>query len=1011
MTFRTAPAGTEWQDQNALGMGKVPPHATIRRDPKFNVSLDGPWKFHWVRTPDQRPQGFEAPGYDVAGWKNIPVPSNWQCQGYGTPIYTNQPYPFKKDPPRVMGEPPADWTAYKDRNPVGSYRREFTVPEAFAGRQTFLTFDGVDSFFYLWLNGTYVGYSKDSRTPAEFNVTEFVRPGTNSIAVEVYQYSDGSYLEDQDFFRLSGIFRSVRLWSVPGVHLRDVFIKTVLDKDYRNAELKVETTIRNLDGTPQTFRVEARLLDAKGKEVTSFSGVGDVTAGESTTEHLVAKVAHPRKWTAETPDLYTLNLTLLDEGGKVLEATSFKVGFRTSEIKDGVLTSNGQYVYIRGVDRHEHEPDTGHTVTRDNMVRDILLMKQNNINTVRTSHYPDVPEWYDLCDEYGLYLIAEANIESHGMGYEAESLAKDPSWQAAHLDRMRNSIERDKNHASVIIWSMGNEAGDGVNLEACYDWIHSRDTSRPVHYERAEQRRDTDIFCPMYPELQHMEDYARSNPTRPLIMCEYVIANGNAGGDMADYWEMIERHRSLQGGSIWQWADHGLNKPTPDGRGTFFAYGGDFGDKPNDLAFAMNGVVLADRTPKPELTEVKKVYQPVTVDPVDLAFGRVRVKNKHAFRTLGYLRGEWVVEVNGVKTQSGQLDRLETAPGEFADLTLPLKAPKLPPGGEAWLTVTFTLAAAEPWGPKGHVIAWDQFRLPVEAPAVIIKPPTGELKLTETDETLAVSGKGFTATFSKVAGALSGLKYGKDDLLAGPLMPNFRRSPTDPDVANKMPERTMEWTEASRSRVVAGLAAKRAGKSAVEVAVDYKLPAGTSTCRVVYTMDASGRVSVDFTLTPAGVTAEIPRVGMNALIPGALNRFRWYGRGAHENYWDRKAGAPVGLWELPLDQMIYPFGPPQENGNRTDVRWFEARSKKGGLKVTGAGLICFSAWPYTLDDLDDAKHDFELPRRKDLTLNIDLQQMGLGGDNCWGAKPHPKYTLYPTHPFTYSFVLQPTNTD
>ncbi len=1006
MTAPAAPTGREWEDQHALGLRKEAPHATIARDPAFVLPLDGPWKFHWVRTPEERPAGFEAPAFDASGWKEIPVPSNWQCQGYGTPIYTNQPYPFRKDPPRVMGEPPADWTAYRDRNPVGSYRRTFDLPAAFAGRQAYLTFDGVDSFFYLWINGAYVGYSKDSRTPAEFNVTEFLRPGENLVAVEVYQYSDGSYLEDQDFFRLSGIYRSVRLWSAPAVHLRDVFIRTDLDAAYQDADLRVEAAVRNTGGTPLGFRLEARLLDAGGREVTSFAGVGDAAAGEVTTEHLTARVKRPRLWSAETPVLYTLALVLRDDEGGRLEQVSFRVGFRKSEIRDGVLLVNGRYVTIKGVDRHEHEPDTGHTVTRANMVRDIELMKRNNINTVRTSHYPDVPEWYDLCDAYGLYLIAEANIESHGMGYEAESLAKDPSWQAAHLDRMKNSVERDKNHPSVIIWSMGNEAGDGVNFEACYAWIHSRDASRPVHYERAELRGDTDIFCPMYPELRHMEAYARSNPSRPLIMCEYVIANGNAGGDLADYWELIERHRALQGGSIWQWADHGLHKPRPDGKGTFFAYGGDFGDKPNDLAFAMNGVVQADRTPKPELTEVKKVYQEVAVEPVDLAEGRIRVRNTYVFRTLAFLRGEWKVEVDGAVVQRGVLAKLDTPPGGSDEVILPLRRPKLRPGGEAWLTVSFALAAAEPWAPKGHPLAWDQFRMPWDAPPRVAVVSLKPVRFEETDDTLVVRGTGFAAAFDKRLGALEEFTAGRTALVGGPLLPNFWRAPTDPDAANGLPERAKAWRTASRERTLAGFAARRLDGGGVLVQADYALPAGTSTCRVAYTVRGDGRIEVAFTLTPSGVEAEIPRVGLSTRIPAALAAFRWFGRGPHENYWDRKAGAPVGLWTRGIGEMTFPFGPPQENGNRTDVRWFEATGKGGGgLRVDGAEPICFSAWPYTQDDLEAAKHDHELPHREAITLNIDLQQMGLGGDNCWGARPHARYTLRPDRPYAFRFIL------
>ena len=575
-----ASAAEDWQNEQVIGRNKEPGRATSFPFPDrqsaldsdcarpWFLSLDGDWKFHWSPDPQSRPAGFYQPDFDVTGWDEIPVPGNWQMHGYGVPLYVNIKYPFHKDPPRVMGEPPEDFTSYKHRNPVGSYRRTFTVPADWKGRQVFLQFDGVDSAFYLWINGQQVGYSQGSRTPALFNVTGSLRDGENVLAVEVYRYSDGSYLEDQDFWRLSGIFRPVYLWSTADLAIRDFFVRTDLDDDYRDATMQVDVEIANSSQTPRACTIEVSLLDGDG-QVVAETVVGNLTADAGTTTPAstpTVPLEDPAKWTAESPNLYKLLLELQDADGKTIEVISHNVGFRKVEVRDGQLLVNGQPIYLKGVNRHEHDPVTGHAVSVESMVRDVVLMKQFNVNAVRTSHYPDDPRWYDLCDRFGLYVIDEANVESHGMGYGPESLAKDPKWKEAHLDRTRRMVERDKNHPSVIIWSLGNEAGNGVNTEATYAWIKKRDPSRPVQYERAELAANTDIYCPMYATIDRIVRYAGQPQERPLILCEYAHAMGNSVGNLQDYWDAIETHEQLQGGFIWDWVDQGLSADVPQGR-------------------------------------------------------------------------------------------------------------------------------------------------------------------------------------------------------------------------------------------------------------------------------------------------------------------------------------------------------------------------------------------------------------------------------------------------------------
>jgi beta-galactosidase len=1007
----------DWENPHVCGINKEPPHCTLlpypdvqsapagtREASPFFKLLNGAWKFHWVCKPADRPIDFYRPEYDVSRWDDIHVPSNWQMEGYGTPIYLNSPYPFEKNPPFIQ----------HDYNPVGSYRTEFEIPDTWRGRQVFLHFDGVESAFYLWVNGQKVGYSQGSRTPAEFNITNYLEPGPNVLAVEVYRWSDGSYLECQDFWRLSGIFRDVYLFSTPSLHIRDFEIKTDLDERCKNAALTVTTRIRNYSGEMfNNASVEVSLLDAEGKAVREktllHGSAPELQSGSEAVIEMKTEVDSPHKWTAETPYLYTVLLTLKDAAGTLLEVERCNFGFRKVEIKGGQLLVNGVPILVKGVNRHEHDPLTGHYVSLDSMIRDIEIMKRHNINTVRTSHYPDDPKWYDLCDRYGIYLIDEANIESHGMGYRPDvTLGNNPEWKEAHLDRAVRMVERDKNHPSVIFWSMGNEAGDGCNFEAISEWMHRRDPSRPVHYERALLKPHVDIYSPMYMPIEGLLAYVEKPQTRPLILCEYAHAMGNSVGNLQDYWDVFEREPQLQGGCIWDWVDQALLKRTSDGR-EFFAYGGDFGDTPNDGNFLCNGLVQPDRTPNPHLLEVKKVYQYVKAEPVDLAAGIIRVCNKYDFRYLDFLDLSWELSADGVVVQSGSLPPLDLAPKATVEAKIPFTRPDPQPGTDYHLKILFSLANDEPWAEKGYIVAWDQFQLPCESqplPEVDVDTMP-ELTLRETDKVYAVAGEEFSIAVSKADGSLESFTFRGRELLARSLTPNFWRAPTDNDVGNRMPYRQSVWRTAGPDRKLVGLTAEQPSPQTVRITADFLLPAGKSDYRIVYTAYGSGDVVVDCSFAPGMELIDLPRYGMQAAVPAALDSMEWYGRGPHESYRDRLTGAAVGRYAGKVEDQFHKYVRPQETGNKTGVRWIALRNADGfGLLAVGMPLLEVSAWPFSMSDLESAAHPFELPRRDFITINLDYGQMGVGGDDSWGARPHPQYTL-PAQPYSYRFRLTP----
>ncbi len=1034
---QSAAVPPELENPHVLGINKETAHSTMVPypteagartadtsipDSPFLKSLNGKWRFHWVAEPSQRPAGFYRARFDPGAWNLIDVPSNWEMKGYGTPIYSNITYPFKKDAPHVMEEPDdKTWTTYRERNAVGSYRRTFTLPASWRGRETFLAFDGVYSAFYLWINGQSAGYSQDSRLPAEFNISRFVKPGENLIAVEVYRWSVGSYLEDQDTWRMSGIYRNVTLVSRAPLYVRDFQVRTPLDAGYRDATLRLAVKVRNLRAQPDTASVGAMLLDPGGNAVfptlTSKISVDPNAEGNVSFEQ---RVADPRKWSAEEPNLYRLLITLKDASGNVLESIPWDVGFRQSEIKGNQILFNGRKLYLKGVDQHEFDPDTGMVVTRARMLQDFRLMKQNNINAVRTSHYPHVPEWYSLCDQYGIYVLAEANIESHGYGANERTLISDgEDYRDMHVDRVSRMVERYKNHPSIFAVSMGNEGGYGRNFAAAKEWVKANHPEFFVGYEPGDSYHG-DVLSPMYtPADQLAATYQRLANGRPMYLIEYAYSRGNATGDFALYWDSFEREPFLHGGFIWDWQDKAIRRKGAGGK-EYFAYGGDFGDQPNDDDMCANGIVSADRTPHPALAEVKKVYQGITVEPLDLLQGKIRVRNKYLFRDLSFVRGQWLLEENGVAINRGDLPPLSTPAGQAKEVKLAVPQPPLKAGAGYFLKISFALAHDLPWARAGYVMAFDQFQMPYTVPPAPERDVTTmpKLRLTESKAAFEISNGHFTARIGKSSGALESYIYETKEMLTGALMPNYWRAETSDDRGQTpgMAVRQGVWHDAAAKRKVTEVRAEVLSPRQVKVTADAALPAGNSTQQYVYSIDGDGSIEVESTLRPAADLPDLPRVGSQFRLPGEYSSVTWFGRGPQENYWDRNTAAAVGRYQADVHQLWFPYVKPQETGNRTDVRWATFTNASGeGWRITGLPEFYFSAWPFHQEELDifepgailGHRHPSEIRFSKDVTVNIDYRQMGVGGDDGWGALPLPQFRLPAGKEYRYKFRLEP----
>jgi len=1025
----------DWQNPLVVARNKQPGHVTLvpfpdeataragdRAASPYFCLLNGRWKFHLADRPEAAPDGFEQPGFDAAAWGGIDVPGCWQMQGHDKPIYTNVKYPW---PAELFPRVPED-------NPTGCYRTTFQVPASWDGRRIFLLFEGVESAFNLYVNGQEVGYSQGSRLPAEFDVTPYVRPGRNTLACKVLRWSDGSWLEDQDHWWFSGIYRDVYLYSTPSVHIRDFFARPELDADGRDATLQV-TAWLGLYGAENVEKhsLTATLYDAAGRVIgepaeTKLEGRRNWDVPRV---RLGVPVRDPLKWSAEAPNLYTLVLALKDPAGRTIEAESCKVGFRRVEIAGGQLLVNGKAVLLKGVNRHEHDDRRGKAVTEESMLADLRLLKRFNFNAVRTSHYPNCPRWYELCDEWGIYLIDEANIECHGVYNQPSNL---PEWAAAFLERGSRMVLRDKNHPSVILWSLGNEAGYGPNHAALAGWIRQYDPTRPIHYEGCMSvegwpRLGTDILCPMYPFIgfgvdvqegeyrRTLEELVTKDHDRPGIMCEYVHSMGNSTGNLKEYWDAIRSHPRLQGGFVWDWVDQGILKTADDGR-EYWAYGGDFGDEVNDANFCINGLIWPDRTPHPAMWEMKKIQQPVQFTTGELVNGEVRITNERSFTDLSDLAVSWELSADGEALQRGELPALATPPGKSETLRIPFDAPEARPGTEYWLRVDFALKADTAWADAGHVVAWEQFRLPVEAPAAAPPAPAtaGPLKLSDTGRCLEIAGEGFRLLFAKDAGRIaSWTHHGRELLHAGPRV-NLWRAPTDNDGIQGERSTAAKWRAAGLDRLethVRSVELREMGEQVVRAAVSAELRApgcgARFDCEQLYTVGPDGWVVIETMLRPeAGELANLPRFGLQLAMPGGFERFRWYGRGPQENYSDRKHGTPVGVYAATVDEMYVPYIFPQEYGNRTDCRWAALTDDAGcGLLAAALPLMETSVHHHALANLTAAAHTTDLVRVPEAWWYLDLAQHGLGGESCGPPTQH-RYWVKPVET-TFRLALRP----
>ncbi len=1019
-----------WENQRINEINREAPHATFVPYDKeakvavndytaspFYLCLNGKWKFNLVNNPGLRPDGFFKPAFDDAKWDLIDVPSNWELKGYDYPIYTNITYPHPATPPTIQG----------DHNPVGSYRTTFEISPRWKGKQIILHFGAAGSASYVWVNGKRVGYSEDSKTPSEFNITNYLQEGKNLLAVQIFRWSDGSYLEDQDFFRMSGITRDVFLLARNSVHLYDFRSTASLDAKYQNGLFNLDLKIRNSTPSNQPVIVEAR-VSKDGKEVFNKSSklVCFTNLNELKFASILPKV---QVWSAEKPNLYQLIITLKDQSGKIIETEGCKIGFRKVEFKNGNLCVNGRKIYVKGVNMHEHHQVNGHVVDKETMMKDLSLMKQFNINTVRTCHYPEPELWYELCDQYGMYLIDEANIESHGMGYGNKSLAKDSTWFGAHLFRTRNMVERDKNHPSVIIWSLGNEAGDGTNFEKTYAFVKNFDSTRPVQYEQAGQKAHTDIVCPMYSRIPELVKYATTHKDRPFIMVEYAHAMGNSVGNFQDYWDVIEKYDALQGGCIWDWVDQGLLTKNSQGE-PFWAYGGDFGPKDvvSDGNFCCNGVVNPDRNPKASLYEVKKVYQNVGFKALDLNKGKFQIINKFNFTDLKELQFAWRIEADGVKISGGALTNFAAAPGSVKETTIPFKI--VPEAGkEYFIILEAKTVAGTDLVPKGHIVAYEQFALPLSQSASTIEP-NGKVSLDLTPATATLTGKNFKIQFDLVKGVINSMNYNGIEMLAdgkGP-EPDFWRAPTDNDFGNGLDQRCRIWRKAGTQRQLIDHKVNAISDSEAEIRFTFSLPGlkgeTAATYESLYRVFADGSVSIRNSYSPGtDKLPEMPRMGMQMQLKREFENLEWYGRGPLENYWDRKSGSLVSLYTGKVKDQYFPYVRPQENGNKSDVRWASLTNNLGeGILVIGDQLLNITAHHNLMEDFESPvrtighiyqgkevvnRHICDVKERNLTALNIDYLMMGVGGDDSWGARTHPEYTIPGNKNYEYSFRIVP----
>ena len=1009
----------EWEDPTIFQINQEPPRAhffAYESEALANInnplqsdyfqSLNGTWKFNFSKNPDGRPKNFYKSNYDDSNWSDITVPGHWELQGWSVPIYLDEEYPFTPNPPFVP----------HDYNTVGSYRRSFSIPESWKGRDIFLRFGSVRSAFYVWVNGQLVGYSQGSKTPAEFNISDFTRIGENNVSVQVYRFSDGSYLEGQDTWRVSGLERDVQLYSRSKMRILDFFVNADIDSVFQTGLFSIHIDLLNNTGFSDSLTVRAKLVDPLQRYRVIFDSTRTVSVDSVFSLQIESKVNRAKLWSAEEPNLYQLQLSLLNNSGQIIEVITQQVGFRKIEIKAGQLLVNGKPLMFRGVNRHEWDPYFGRAITESSMLEDIKLMKQHNINAVRAAHYPNQERWYELCNEYGLYVIDEANIEAHGMRFHEngfEHITNDTLWTAQWLDRGYRMFERDKNQPSIIMWSMGNEAGDGKNFVKLYQMIKQLDSSRPVVYEPAKLSSHTDVVFPMYDTIDEISAFAVSNPDRPLILCEYAHAMGNSVGNLIDYWNTFEKYRSLQGGFIWDWADQVIAKSDSNGI-DYWAYGGDFGDEfiENDSNFCANGLVAADRSLNPHILEVKKVYQPIRFKADNLYRGRIKVTNDYDFIDLSDFTFSWFINGDGKTVSSGSFGTLDLNPGESRTLQFNLSNIRPKIGVRYYLTVQAKTKYEKPLVPINHMVAWDQFELPIYREELAQNPINlSSLNLFKNDKGIEIYGKGFKVIFTRESGQISEYVKNGNTLLTSPAKPNFWRAPNDNDLGNGMPVRTKVWKNAG-TRMLTKSVYSALKNNTAEILMVSEDTLSKSTLSSRYLVYGNGTIQITQKLEVSDSTqAEIPRFGLKFSIPGDFDHVSWFGRGPHESYIDRKTSAAIGHYSGSVWEQSYSYVRPQETGNKTDVYWMALSNGSNGLMAKGLPKFDGSVHQYPYSDLDhipsSQRHGkLDLKKKNQIDWLIDYKQMGVGGDNSWGARPHDIYTIYPGE-YEYSFMLIP----
>ncbi len=1000
----------DWEDPKVFAINMEPPHAifnvfgnkeeAMKRDWQQSdryMSLNGLWKFKWSVAPPKRPIDFYQTNYDVSKWDDIKVPSNIELQGYSAPIYTDVPYPFDPNPPFVP----------IDHNPVGSYKRKFSVPSNWEGKQIFIHFGAVNSAMYLWINGEKVGYGEGSKTPMEFNITDYLNKGENDLAVELYRFCSGSYLEDQDMWKMSGIERDVYLVSRTENHIKDFFVHASLSNNYTDGVLSVDVVLDRL--TNEKLSVGFELIDAGAlvakQQIKLKANENELRADFS------SPIRNVKKWTAEAPNLYDLRITLFDAKGKVLESTVRKIGFRTSEIKNRQLLINGQPVTLRGVNRHEHSAYNGNVISQEEMIEDIRLMQQHNINAVRASHYPNMAKWYELCDEYGMYVVDEANIESHGMGYGEESLAKDTVWMSMHLNRTERMLERTKNHPCIIVWSLGNEAGDGVNFEATYDWIKSRDKSRPVQYEQAKSRRHTDITAPMYATISWMKEYIAGDYTKPYILCEYAHAMGNSVGNLQGYWDLIYSEPSLQGGFIWDWADQTFVKEDYEGS-LYYAYGGDMGyvGISNDSSFCANGLVTSDRKLNPHIYEVKKVYQPFKILADDAVAGKFKLWNRFDFTSTANYKMVYKISHYDQLIKEGELDMPLVAPQDTTLFSVDYGTLPHKQSGDYLITISILQNEKHPMLEKNHEIAWDQFVIKsFEAKEKNRLASSYQVK--QDDKEITISNSATVIVFCKEQGELTKWKVNGEAVLEASVKPNFWRAPTENDLAWGMKSYAAYWKEVSWKAKDISI---NEYDTFVEVNVVQALAGSNSNIETKYQIFEDGDLNIECAYELDESLANLPRLGLGFQVSSEYDNLQWYGRGPLESYEDRKTGMKLGVYSGKVKDQYYPYVRPQETGLKQDAQWFSLTNSEGnGFVVVANEPMSFNVQQFDFAQLEhngqrQMAHGTDVEFGDRISVCIDHRHMGVGGDTTWGwrAKAHPQFMI-PAAQYKFSLRLSP----